>query len=64
VSLTNRLGGKPREKSSGLAMSMSTLPARFPVPAAASAAIDTPPEVALTSSSAPEAAPAKVARRT
>ena len=57
-------GGMPCEKSSGLAMSMMTLPARFPVPAAASAAREPAPLVALTISSAPAAASAKAATST
>ena len=52
VSLTNRVGGKPWEKSSGLETSSSTLPARWAAPACARASREAPPPVALTTSSA------------
>ena len=61
---TNSDGGIPAEKSSGLEMSISTLPVRFSSPAASSAAIDPSPLVALTTSSASAAASANPARPT
>ena len=64
VSLTNRVGGKPWEKSSGLEMSTSSLPARLSAPARPSTSRVAAPEEALTTSSAPAAASAKVASTT
>ncbi len=64
VSLTNMVGGKPWEKSRGLAMSTSTLPARLSAPARPSTSRAAAPEEALTTSSAPAAASANVARPT
>ena len=49
---TKSEGGIPCEKSSGLAMSTSTFPARFSSPAASSIAIEPAPLVAFTISSA------------
>src|SRR4051795_3536682 len=63
-SLTNSVGGKPFEKSNGLAASMMILPERFSSPAWLRTSRDAPPFVALTTSSAPAAASAKVASRT
>ena len=59
---TSSEGGMPREKSSGLLTSISTLPARCSSPAASRAAIEPAPLVALTTSSAPAAASANPAR--
>ena len=58
VSLTNRVGGKPFEPSSGFEMSTSGLPARFSAPARPRTSSVAAPEVALTTSSAPAAASA------
>ena len=60
VSLTNRVGGKPAEKSSGLAISTSTLPARFAAPASPTTSSEAAPDEALTTSSAPAAASEKL----
>ena len=57
---TVSVGGMPREKSSGLATSTSTLPASCSVPASSSAFSDADPAVALTSSSPKPAASANV----
>jgi hypothetical protein len=64
VSLTNKVGGRPAEKSSGFAMSSSTLPARWSAPARPRTSRDTAPLVAFTISSAPAAASAKEATST
>src|SRR5687768_10563005 len=57
---TESRGGKPPEKSSGLATSSSVFPARLSAPAARSAATDAVPAVALTISSPWAAASAKL----
>ncbi len=57
---TERVGGIPCEKSSGLATSISVLPARFSAPAAARASSEAPPAVQLKTSSPAAAASAKV----
>ncbi len=59
----SRVGGMPREKSRGLATSISSLPARLSAPAAVSAARLAAPAEALTTTSAPCAASAKVLSR-
>src|SRR6478752_3827893 len=61
VLTTESEGGKPLLKSSGLAMSSSTLPSRLSAPAWARASRVATPEVALTTSSAEAAASANVA---
>ncbi len=60
---TDSVAGKPREKSSGLEMSTSGLPARCASPASRSASNATAPAVALTTSSPWAAASAKVPTR-
>ena len=55
---TDSVGGIPWLKSSALATSISTLPARFSAPAASSASSDAPPAVALTTTSPNSAASA------
>ena len=51
MSLTVSVGGNPAEKSSGLATSMSTLPARFAAPTPVRAARVPEPLVAFTTTS-------------
>jgi hypothetical protein len=60
---TKSEGGGPWEKSSGLAMSIRTFPARLSLPADSSIAIEPSPLVAFTISSAPAAASPAVSRR-
>ena len=57
---TEQRGGKPPEKSSGLATSTRTLPASASAPAARRASSEWTPEVQLTTRSAKAAASAKV----
>ncbi len=55
---TDSVGGMPWLKSSALATSIRTFPARFSAPAASSASSDAPPAVALTTTSPNPAASA------